>query len=731
LLQSETYGFQTPRIATSTYVNVENKTDAFDRIGAFYRKFDANDNGGRRTPSGSQKQCWISGAAGSPAGRLVFHQEFAMDHSVTPAAEAAFIRHPLDPITADEILALKEILAQAGHTGPQLRYSYVMLREPTRECLSAFSGGVVPREIGVLLTDVAAQSVREMVVDMAAGKIILDRPTNPATDGWGPVLDEDYVAAEVICKADAAYVEALAKRGITDLENVICAPLSAGMFGYPNEAGRRMLRVLSFYAKEKHARYGVFAHPIEGVVAHVDLLGNKVLKLVDTGYMDIPQTSGAYLDAEVHGPVRTDMQPLQIVQPQGPSFSVTDHVLKWQNWSVRLGFNGREGLTLHEISFADQGRERSIIHRASISEMVVPYGEPSPTHEWQNYFDAGEYQFGRLANSLELGCDCLGEIHYVDATVVDDFCNPLQIKNAICIHEEDFGVLWKHTDPWTREGTVRRQRRLVISFFVTVGNYDYGFYWHFYLDGKIELECKATGIVFTSGRPEGANDYATELAPRLGAPVHQHMFSARLDMAVDGFKNHVDEIDVKRVPMGPDNPVGNAFTRAITRLREEQSAQRVAANDKGRIWRIGSSEAKNYLGESTSYVLCPEGQPLLLADDNSSIARRAAFAKKHLWVTQFDRDELWAAGYTPNQHPGGAGLPSYAAGNRPVDGEDIVVWHSFGLTHFPRTEDWPIMPVDYAGFALRPDNFFDRNPTLNVPEDPNGAGGHAKCCVGK
>ncbi len=654
-----------------------------------------------------------------------------MDHSVTPAAEAAFIRHPLDPITADEILALKEILAQAGHTGPQLRYSYVMLREPTRECLSAFSGGVVPREIGVLLTDVAAQSVREMVVDMAAGKIILDRPTNPATDGWGPVLDEDYVAAEVICKADAAYVEALAKRGITDLENVICAPLSAGMFGYPNEAGRRMLRVLSFYAKEKHARYGVFAHPIEGVVAHVDLLGNKVLKLVDTGYMDIPQTSGAYLDAEVHGPVRTDMQPLQIVQPQGPSFSVTDHVLKWQNWSVRLGFNGREGLTLHEISFADQGRERSIIHRASISEMVVPYGEPSPTHEWQNYFDAGEYQFGRLANSLELGCDCLGEIHYVDATVVDDFCNPLQIKNAICIHEEDFGVLWKHTDPWTREGTVRRQRRLVISFFVTVGNYDYGFYWHFYLDGKIELECKATGIVFTSGRPEGANDYATELAPRLGAPVHQHMFSARLDMAVDGFKNHVDEIDVKRVPMGPDNPVGNAFTRAITRLREEQSAQRVAANDKGRIWRIGSSEAKNYLGESTSYVLCPEGQPLLLADDNSSIARRAAFAKKHLWVTQFDRDELWAAGYTPNQHPGGAGLPSYAAGNRPVDGEDIVVWHSFGLTHFPRTEDWPIMPVDYAGFALRPDNFFDRNPTLNVPEDPNGAGGHAKCCVGK
>jgi len=647
-----------------------------------------------------------------------------MDTSVTAHAAAASVRHPLDPITAEEILELKELLAEAGHSGPQLRYSYVMLREPAREALNGFSGGAVPREIGVLLMDVEAQTVREMVVDMVSKKIILDKPMNPATDGWGPVLDEDYVAAADICKADQAYVEALAKRGITDLQNVICAPLSAGMFGYANEAGIRMLRVLSFYAKETHARYGVFAHPIEGVVAHVDLLGKRVLKLVDTGYMDIPQQSGAYLDADVHGPLRTDMKPLRIVQPQGPSFTVKDNLLEWQNWSFRIGFNGREGLTLHEISFNDQGHKRSIIQRASISEMVVPYGEPSRTHEWQNYFDAGEYQFGRLANSLELGCDCLGEILYVDATVVDDFCNPLLIKNAICIHEEDFGVLWKHTDPWTREGTSRRQRRLVVSFFVTVGNYDYGFFWYFYLDGKIELECKATGIVFTSGRPEGENDFATQLAPRLGAPVHQHMFSARLDMAVDGFKNHVDEIEVKRVPMGPENPVGNAFTRTITRLTDEISAQRIAANDKGRIWRIASSEAKNYLGEPTGYVLCPEGQPLLLADDDSSIAKRAAFAKKNLWVTQFDRDELWAAGYTPNQHPGGSGLPRYGAGNRSVDGEDIVVWHSFGLTHFPRTEDWPIMPVDYAGFSLRPDGFFDRNPTLDVPEDPNGARCH-------
>lgn len=651
-----------------------------------------------------------------------------MSHCSHHTMSQASILHPLDPISAEEILAVKDILATEGYFGDALRYSYVMLREPSREILTSFmAGDQVPREIGLLLTNIETQDVHEMVVDIPHRKLIHNRRLNIQTDGCAPIFDEDYFNAGVICKADPDFVAALAKRGINDLDNVICAPLSAGVFGYADEVGRRMMRVLSFYSNPAEGNYSFWAHPIEGVIAHVDVLEQKILRLVDTGYLAIPQQSGDYLAPEITGKIRENLKPLQIIQPEGASFTYKNNVLDWQNWSIRLGFNGREGLTLHDISFHNKGHKRSILNRASISEMVVPYGEPSPSHEWQNYFDAGEYQFGRLANSLRLGCDCLGEILYVDATVVDDFCNPLFIKNAICIHEEDYGVLWKHTDPWSREGTVRRQRRLVMSFFVTVGNYDYGFYWHLYLDGRIELECKATGVVFTSGRPEGAYEFATELAPRLGGPVHQHLFSARLDFAIDGWKNHVDEIDVKRLPQGPQNPVGNAFTRSITRLRDEQGAKRVAANEIGRVWRICSSEVKNYLGEPTGYVLCPEGLPLLLAADGSSIHKRAAFATKNLWVTVFDRDELWAAGYTPNQHPGGAGLPSYTAHNRAIDGQDIVVWHSFGLTHFPRTEDWPIMPVDYAGFLLRPENFFDRNPTLDVPEDPNGSRHGATC----
>eukprot|EP00644_Phytophthora_capsici_P008134 jgi/Phyca11/554243/estExt2_Genewise1Plus.C_PHYCAscaffold_600071 len=639
-------------------------------------------------------------------------------HTNTPELKEAVL-HPLDPLTATEVQRMKQIVGEAGYEGPNFRYSYVMLREPDHKTLGAWQvGDEIPREIGVLVLDKTSNVAREMIVDIPAHKVIHNRQLNPATDGWGPILDEDYVAAETITKADPNYVAALAKRGITDLSVVRGVPLSAGVFGYEEEVGRRMIRVLSFLATEN--THSMFAHPIDGVVAHVDLTSERVIRLVDTGYDHIPMESGDYLDPKLSGPLRTDMKPLRITQPEGASFTVKNHVLNWQNWEVRIGFNGREGLTLHDVSFNDRGTKRPILNRAAVSEMVVPYGEPQPTHEWQNYFDAGEYQFGRLANCLVLGCDCLGKIQYLDATVADDFGNPVLLKNAICIHEEDFGTLWKHTDVFANTGTVRRQRRLVISFFVTVGNYDYGFYWYFYLDGKIELECKATGIVFSSGRPEGEYDFATKMAPRLGAPCHQHLFSARLDVAIDGNKCHVDELEVKRLPISPENPVGNAFKRVATRLKRESDAQREADNKLGRAWLIASSDKQNRLGNPTAYVLFPEGAPLLLAADDSSIAKRAQYATKHLWVTQYARDEMWAAGYTPNQHPGYSGLPAYAKANRSVNGEDIVVWHTFGLTHFPRVEDWPIMPVDYAGFGFRPDGFFDRNPTLDVPEDPNG-----------
>jgi primary-amine oxidase len=438
--------------------------------------------------------------------------------------------------------------------------------------------------------------------------------------------------------------------------------------------------------------------------------------VIDTGAVPVPEEPGNYDDPQIAGPPRRTLRPIAITQPDGPSFAVTpDGRMTWEHWTFQIGFDAREGLVLRQIAIEDGGRRRPVVHRASIAEMVVPYGDPSPVRSWQNYFDTGEYLVGRFANSLALGCDCLGEITYLDATIADDLGNPKVIPNAVCIHEEDQGILWKHSDFWTGVAQTRRQRRLVVSFFTTVGNYDYGFYWYFTLDGTISFEVKATGIPFTSAYRGNGAEYATEVAPGLGAPFHQHLFSARLDMTVDGVSNAVDEIEVERVPVGAGNERGNAFTYSRTRLRRESEAQRTADNAAGRVWQISNPQSRNRLGRPVAYELRPHGAPLLLADPASSISRRAGFATRSLWVTRFDESERYSAGDFVNQHHGGSGLPAYAAADRDIDGTDIVVWHTFGLTHFPRPEDWPIMPVDTAGFTLRPVGFFDRNPTLDVP----------------
>jgi primary-amine oxidase len=617
--------------------------------------------------------------------------------------------HPLERLSAAEIDAARTLFQKNDLLTPTTRFAMLALEEPAKPAVLAWrDGDPLDRRVRALLLDVATGQVRSAVASVTRDEIDEVTEIDPAVDGQPPILLDEFISVDEIVKADPEWRAAIERRGITDFDLVRPCPLSAGDFDIAGESGKRLLRVLSFVAHrpEDHC----WAHPIDGVVAYVDLIEKKVVQLIDHALLPIPQEEGNYDDPAYTGPPRETLKPLEITQPDGASFQVAGDEVTWEGWKFRVGFDPREGLVLHQLSIQD----RPLIYRASIAEMVVPYADPSPVRFWQNYFDAGEYLLGQQANSLVLGCDCLGEIHYFDAVLADGEGNPREISNAICLHEEDFGVLWKHSDLFTEAAETRRQRRLVISYWATVGNYDYGFFWYLYLDGTIEMEVKATGVVFTSSYAEGS-EFATEIAPGLGAPYHQHLFSARLDMMLDGVGNAVDELDVRRLPVGEANPYGNAFTRTATRLTSEAQGARSADNSVGRVWRISNPGSTNRLGQPVAYVLRPEGQPALLADESSSIARRATFATRHLWVTRYDADERYPAGNHVNQHPGGAGLPAFVADDESIDGEDIVLWHTFGSTHFPRVEDWPVMPVDRCGFALRPAGFFDRNPTLDVP----------------
>jgi primary-amine oxidase len=614
--------------------------------------------------------------------------------------------HPLDPATPAEYLAGRDIMAAAGLLTDPVRFAYYGLEEAPKG--DVLAGAATDRRLRAFLVNLDDGVSTDVVVSVPAGKVISARQLDPRADGQMPILDSDFAAVDEIVKADPDWLAAMARRGLDDVSKIRTCPITAGVFGVADDDRRRMVRVLAFAQPGEHDL--AWAHPVDGIAAYVDLIEKKVFKVTDEFELAVPAESGDYDDEAVRGPHRSTLKPIEITQPEGPSFTLNGHELRWQDWSMRIGFDAREGLTLHQIS--NDGRP--VIYRASIPEMVVPYGDPQFRY-WQAYFDTGEYLVGKWANSLELGCDCVGEIAYLDATVTDDTGQPRDIVNAICIHEEDFGILWKHTDIFNGSVQSRRQRRLVISFFSTVGNYDYGFYWYFYLDGTIECEIKATGVLFTSAYPGGDHAYSTEVAPGLAAPVHQHLFSARLDMTVDGLANAVEEVDVSGRPIGPDNPYGNAIVQEVTRLTRESQAGRRADGARGRTWRVISTERENRFGRPTAFTLYPEPAPVLLADPASPVAARAGFAANHLWVTRYDPDQRYSAGDFVNQHPGGAGIPAFIAGDRDIDGADIVVWHTFGPTHFPRLEDWPVMPVARCGFVLKPTGFFDRNPTLDVP----------------
>jgi primary-amine oxidase len=617
-------------------------------------------------------------------------------------------RHPLDPLTADEVARAWSLVRTHDGLGPRVRVISVALAEPLRAALSG-AEHPVERAAFVVLMDRDARKAYEAVVALTQGRVV----SWTHVPGVQPaiVLDE-FFECEAAVRADPGWQAAMRRRGITDFSLAMVDPWSAGNFGIEDEKGRRLSRTLTWVRKSPTDNG--YARPVANLIATVDLDEMKVIAIEDHGVVPLPPEDANY-SPDVAGS-RPDLRPLEIRQPEGPSFALEGHELSWQKWRMRLGFTPREGLVLHRVSYRDQGRDRPILHRAAVVDMVVPYGDPRPTYFHRNAFDVGEYGIGTLANSLVNGCDCLGEIRYLDAVVNDSRGGAVTLQNAICIHEEDYGILWKHFDWRTGYAEVRRSRRLVVSFIATVGNYEYGFYWYFYQDGTIQLEVKLTGIVSNGAVMPGETPPWGELvAPQVYGPIHQHFFNVRLDVTIDGPLNAVYEVNTVADPAGPENPHHNAFRTEASLLRSEAVAQRTVDPLRGRFWKIVNPSVRNRLGQPVGYKLVPGENVLPFAGPEAAVTKRATFMTKHLWVTRYDPRERYAAGDYPNQHPGGAGLPAYVEDDAPLDNAELVVWYTFGAHHVVRPEDWPVMPVTYIGFALKPVGFFDRNPALDVP----------------
>jgi primary-amine oxidase len=636
-------------------------------------------------------------------------------------------RHPLDPLSAGEFRHAAAVLRREREVGTRWRIASIELREPAKDALAAGTREPPAREALVVCWNRDDGHAYRAVVSLDADALTAWEPL-PAGQQPNITLDEWHECDEML-RSDPALAAALARRGITDRSRILTDLWAFGAdLVPPRYRGLRLGWADVWYRGSEQGN--PYAHHVSELHPVVDL--NRMVLLEIDGSSShgeaLPEVMGEYLPKLIPMPLR-EVAPLEITQPEGVSFRLDGNLLQWQNWELRLGFNYREGLVLHTVGFRDAGRLRPVAHRLSFAEMVVPYRDPTPDHFRRTAFDIGEWGLGFMTTSLERGCDCLGEITYVDAVVHDSAGEPRRIPHAICIHEEDNGVLWKHVDHEFGP-EVRRARRLVVSFHVTVANYEYLVYWRFYQDGNIECEVRATGIMVTSSFPEGRQPrYGTLVDERTYAPFHQHFIVARLDLDVDGPANTVYAVDSEPAGAaagGPpaEDPYGLGLVLRQTPLRTEAEGKQDYDWQAQRGWKVVNGDTSNALGTPAGYKLVPGGSFPALLDHSSAVLRRARVIEHTLWVTPYHPDERWPCGDFPTQSADDSGLPVWTAQNRPIEDTDVVLWYVFGIHHITRPEDWPIMPVDTVSFWLKPFGFFDRNPALDVPPDSNSGCHH-------
>nr|XP_016437674.1 PREDICTED: copper methylamine oxidase-like isoform X3 [Nicotiana tabacum] len=603
--------------------------------------------------------------------------------------------HPLDPLSAAEISVAVATVRAAGET-PEvrdgMRFIEVVLLEPDKSVvaladayffppfqsslMSRRKGGLPiptklpPRRARLIAYNKKTNETSIWIVELAEvhaaargghhkGKVI---SSNVVPDVQPPIDAQEYADCEAVVKNYPPFREAMKRRGIDDMDVVMVDPWCVGYHSEADAPSRRLAKPLVFCRTESDCPMeNGYARPVEGIYALVDVQNMQVIEFEDRKLVPLPPADPLrnYTAGETRGGVdRSDVKPLQIIQPEGPSFRVNGNYVEWQKWNFRVGFTPREGLVIHSVAYLDGSRgRRPIAHRLSFVEMVVPYGDPNDPHYRKNAFDAGEDGLGKNAHSLKRVTDI----------------SPVQ--------------LW-----------------------MTFEN-----------DGKIEAEVKLTGILSLGALPPGeSRKYGTTIAPGLYAPVHQHFFVARMNMAVDckpgEAHNQVVEVNVRVEEPGKENVHNNAFYAKETVLTSELQAMRDCDTLSARHWIVRNTRTSNRTGQLTGYKLVPGPSCLPLAGPEAKFLRRAAFLKHNLWVTQYAPGEDFPGGEFPNQNPRvGEGLASWVKQDRSLEESDVVLWYVFGITHVPRLEDWPVMPVEHIGFMLQPHGFFNCSPAVDVP----------------
>ena len=423
----------------------------------------------------------------------------------------------------------------------------------------------------------------------------------------------------------------------------------------------------------------------------------------------------------------------------GPS--VSSHVklegnhVKWENWDFRLDFNQREGLVLRQIGYLDQDHLRSICYRAAISEMLVPYSDPSSAWIWREFFDAGEYGLGYVSSEVNAGKELPDNAVTLPVVLPDETLHVSgKYTNRIFLYERDGGALFAHRQDEHGARLYARAKELVVGFVATVGNYDYIYKWVFREDASFAFEAELEGLTLNKtvddracrvcaaefgsgpGVYESTNEqeFGTLVFPQIEAVFHQHWINLRMDFDIDGTNNAVEECDTAALPFDPTaNSRGRAFTLRRTVFGREQEAERNCDASSNRVWVVYNPGVRSPLGHFSGYEIQPEGNAIS-AIPESRFGQECSFTQRHFWATRYHPDEVYAAGKYPNQAPEDSrdNLFYYAADNEDIYRKDVVIWYSLGFTHITKPEDYPIMPAARVSVNFAPHGFFLRSPAL-------------------
>jgi primary-amine oxidase len=638
-----------------------------------------------------------------------------------PITASAAVQHPMDPLTAEEIIDAANILLEGGAARQGAIFQAIDLREPAKDVV--LSGGSSPRRATVFFRQ-DKKSFRS-VVNLTDRTFM--RPVEiPIREGQlGLTIQELFDFSFVF--EDPAFLAAMARRGIDtqdELAKVFVTPLTPGSFGLPEEQ-RRIVKAQMY--NTEGSGINLFARPIEGVQAIIDLDDRTVIEVIDTGVIPMSPDSHNFDEATVAAKygLRPRLKPIRITQPEGRNFSITGNIVEWQKWRFHLRFERRPGTVISLVTYDG----RSVLYQGSLSEVFVPYQDPDVHWFYRTFMDAGEFGFGALASPLKLGLDVPETAVLLDALVSAAIPDPevpvvpLPLPQVVGVFERLTGSpLWRHFELFAGglyEG--RAEVELVVRMIATVGNYDYMIDYVFTQHGALRVEVGLTGIDIPKGvRSVTLKDktaaadtaHGTLVAPRLVAPFHSHHFNFRLDVDVDGRDNSfvLGHLKTQDVVGSPRKSVWVLDEAVLTR---EQDAR---LDDPADVWKVVNPGKQNERGYNTGYVLHTQshGHPLLRKED----FRRAGFIEHALWITVFNPDELFAAGDTPNQNPDEPGLPQYVANNERIVNRDLVLWHTVTVQHVTAAEDFPVLPRERAAFELKPTNFFDRNPALDLQRAP-------------